>query len=79
MLPYSLDLRHRVAAEEGLETIEEIAERFSVGQSFVKKMLWQKRETGSLEIKKPNSGAPRNRYRKKTLNGFADRSRKNRI
>jgi transposase len=59
MLPYSLDLRERVvgAYQEGLETIEEIAERFAVGQTFVKKMLRQKRETGSLEIKKPRSGA----------------------
>jgi transposase len=59
MLPYSLDLRHRVVAayEEGVETIAEIAERFAVGQTFVKKMLRQKRETGSLAIQKPNSGA----------------------
>ncbi len=58
MLPYSLDLRQRVVAayEQGVETIEEIAERFSVGQTFVKKMLRQKRETGSLEIKERRSG-----------------------
>jgi transposase len=59
MLPYSLDLRERVVAayEAGVETIEEIAERFAVGQTFVKKMLRQKRETGSLAIKKRQSGA----------------------
>lgn len=58
MLPYSVDLRERVVAayQEGLETIEEIAERFAVGQTFVKKMLRQKRETGSLEIKARRSG-----------------------
>lgn len=58
-LPYSLDLRERVVAayQESLETIEEIAERFSVGQTFVKTMLRQKRETGSLEIKEPRPGS----------------------
>jgi transposase len=58
MLAYSLDLRERVVAayEEGLETISEIAERFAVGQTFVKKMLRQKRETGSLEIKERRYG-----------------------
>ena len=58
MLPYSLDLRQRVVAayEQGVETIEEIATRFSVGQTFVKKMLRQKRESGSLEIKDRRPG-----------------------
>lgn len=58
MLPYSLDLRERVVAayEQGLETIAEVAERFAVGQSFVKKMLRQKRETGSLAVKQFNPG-----------------------
>lgn len=58
MLPYSLDLRERVVAahEEGLETIAEIAERFAVGRTFVKKMLRQKRETGSLAIKERRYG-----------------------
>lgn len=62
MLPYSIDLRERVVAayEEGLETIAEIAERFAVGQTFVKKMLRQKRATGSLEIKERRHG-PRKR------------------
>lgn len=58
MLPYSLDLRQRVvsAYEQGVETIAEIATRFSVGQTFVKKMLRQKRETGSLAIKERRPG-----------------------
>lgn len=58
MLAYSLDLRERVVAayEEGGETIGEIAERFAVGQTFVKKMLRQKRETGSLEVKERRYG-----------------------
>lgn len=58
MLPYSLDLRERVVAayEQGVETIAEIAALFSVGQTFVKKMLRQKRETGSLAIKERRPG-----------------------
>ena len=37
------------AYEKGANTIAEIATRFSVGQTFLKKMLRQKRSTGSLE------------------------------
>jgi transposase len=50
MQAYSLDLRERVvsAYERGGGTLAEIAVQFAVGQTFVKKMLRQKRETGSL-------------------------------
>ena len=50
MQAYSLDLRERVvnAYEKGGVTLAEIATQFSVGQTCVKKMLRQKRETGSL-------------------------------
>jgi len=50
MQAYSLDLRQRVvnAYEQGEGSIAEIAEMFSVGQSFVKKMLRQWRATGDL-------------------------------
>jgi transposase len=50
MKAYSLDLRERVVAayEQGRNSIAEVAEQFNVGQTFVKKMLWQKRETGSV-------------------------------
>ena len=63
MQAYSLDLRERVvsAYEKGGATLAEIAARFSVGQTFVKKMLRQKRETGSLERLPQGAGA------KKTL------------
>ena len=59
MRAYSLDLRERVVAayEKGEQSIAEIAARFSVGQTFLKKMLRQKRETGSLECLPPRSGA----------------------
>lgn len=50
MQAYSLDLRERVVAayEKGNESIAEIAAQFSVGETFLKKMLRQKRQTGSL-------------------------------
>jgi len=59
MRAYSLDLRERVVAayEKGNNTIAEIAERYAVGQTFLKKMLRQKRENGSLERLPPRAGA----------------------
>jgi transposase len=59
MQAYSLDLRTRVvsAYKTGANTIAEIAERFSVGQTFLKKMLRQKRETGSLARLPQRAGA----------------------
>jgi transposase len=61
MLAYSLDLRKRVvsAYETGEATIAEIARRFSVGETFVKKMLRQQRETDSLERLPHRAGAKR--------------------
>src|ERR1043165_184996 len=48
MRAYSLDLRQKVVAAVGRgdSTIEEVASAFGVGQTFVKKMLRQHRETG---------------------------------
>ena len=59
MQTYSLDLRERMvrACEQGSATLAEIAARFSVGQTFVKKMLRQKRETGALERLPQGAGA----------------------
>jgi transposase len=59
MHAYSLDLRARVVSvyETGGHTIAGIAQRFSVGQTFLKKMLQQKRETGSLERLPQRAGA----------------------
>ena len=50
MQAYSLDLRQRVvlAYENGRETIQEVAERFLVSRSFIKKMLARKRSTGDI-------------------------------
>ena len=51
MKAYSLDLRQRVVAvyEVGQTTIKEVAERFAVGETFVKKMLKQKRDLGAVQ------------------------------
>jgi len=64
MNAYSLDLRERVVAayEKGDHSIAEIAEQFSVGETFLKKMLRQKRQTGSLMRLPHRAGA------KKVLN-----------
>lgn len=53
----SLDLRERVAAacDEGVETREEVAERFGVSTSFIRKLLARRRSSGSLAAK-PHSG-----------------------
>lgn len=50
MQAYSLDLRQRVvnAYEQGSGSIADIAHMFSVGQSFVKKMIRRWRSTGDL-------------------------------
>ena len=57
MQAYSLDLRQHVvrAYEQGQDSIAEIAERFGVGPTFVKKMLRQHRETGELS-QRPHAG-----------------------
>lgn len=52
MEPYSLDLRQRVVAavEEGDGTIADVAAKFRVGKTFVKKMLRLWREKGALAL-----------------------------
>lgn len=60
MQPYSLDLRERVvkAYEQGKGSIAQIAQMFNVGQTFVKKMLRLKRETGDLSPLPHAGGKP---------------------
>src|SRR5215210_3270871 len=50
MRTYSMDLRERVVAacDEGVDTREEIAERFSVGVSWIRDLMRRRRETGSI-------------------------------
>jgi transposase len=51
MKAYSLDLRQRVVEtyKTGALTIKAVAEQFRVGETFVKKMLRQERETGAVK------------------------------
>jgi transposase len=57
MAAYSMDLRERVVAacDEGIDTRAEIAERFSVSQSWIRRLLQRRRETGSI-APKPRGG-----------------------
>ena len=50
MAAYSMDLRERVAdaCDEGIDTRAEIAERFTVSESWIRRLLQRRRETGSL-------------------------------
>jgi transposase len=68
MRAYSLDLRQKVVAavERGDSTIEEVASAFGVGQTFVKKMLRQHRETGDLSPR-PHGGGQTARLSDKHL------------
>lgn len=60
MRAYSLDLRRRVvrAYEQGQDSIAQLAARFGVGPTFVKKMLRRHRETGDL-APRPRGGGRR--------------------
>jgi len=61
MQAYSLDLRKRVvsAYENGVETILEVAERFEVSDSFIKKLLRRKRTTGEIAPIGHRGGQPK--------------------
>lgn len=58
MAAYSMDLRERVVAacDEGIDTRAEIAERFRVSESWVRRLLQRRRETGSIAPKAPGGG-----------------------
>ena len=57
--PYSVDLRQRVInaceAKEGSQ--RQIAQRFQVSQSFVKRLIYLYRETGTVKPKSHGGGA----------------------
>lgn len=57
---YSRDLRERVVAacDAGSETRAEIAERFTVSESWIRRLLQRRRETGSIEPKPRGGGQP---------------------
>lgn len=61
MKAYSLDLRQRVVEtyKTGMLTIKAVAEQFRVGETFVKKMLRQERETGAVKAYSHGGGRRR--------------------
>jgi transposase len=60
MRPYSTDLRERVVAacDAGGATREQIAARFSVSISWIRKLVRQRRQTGSIEPRPRGGGHP---------------------
>lgn len=58
MKAYSTDLRQRVAAacDAGDATREQIAARFNVSVSWIRKLMSQRRQTGSIEPKPRGGG-----------------------
>ena len=61
MRALSLDLRQRIvgAYDRGEHTQKQVAERFGVSESSVKKLLRQRRETGDIGTRYSNCSAPR--------------------
>jgi transposase len=59
-MAYSMDLRIRVAAarDQGMNTRAEIAEQFSVSESWIRRLLQRRRETDSLAPKPHGGGHP---------------------
>jgi transposase len=60
MAAYSMDLRERVVAacDEGIDTRAEVAERFSVSESRIRRLLQRRREAGSIAPKPRGGGQP---------------------
>lgn len=60
MAAFSMDLRVRVAAacDDGAETRAEIAERFTVSESWIRRLLQRRRASGSLAPKPHGGGQP---------------------
>ncbi len=61
MKAYSIDLRERVVAacDAGDATREQIAVRFSVSVAWIRKLIRQRRETGSIDPKPHGGGHAR--------------------
>src|SRR4051812_19777060 len=60
MQAYSMDLRERVAAacDEGGDTRAEVAERLGVSESWIRRLLQRRRETGSIAPRPHGGGRP---------------------
>jgi transposase len=73
MKSYSLDLRQRVlaAVDEGQLTRGQVAERFSVCTSWIRRLVQRRRQTGSL-APAPHRGGPRPRLHEAHLNRLSE-------
>jgi transposase len=72
MRPYSIDLRQKIveAVDRGGSTLDEIAENFGVGMTFLKKLLRRRRETSSIEpLPQRHGPAPSIDFEKEVLIG----------
>jgi transposase len=57
--PYSLDLRQRVLADcDAGQGTKAVAAKFSVSESWVRRLKQRRRETGSIQPRPPSPGAP---------------------
>jgi transposase len=63
MKTYSMDLRERVVAacDESVDTRAEIAQRFSVSEPWVRRLLQRRREVGSI-APKPHGGGQKSAF-----------------
>src|SRR4051794_2194896 len=61
MKAYSIDLRERVVAacDAGDSSREQVAARFSVSVAWIRKLLRQRRQTGSIAPRPHGGGHPR--------------------
>lgn len=68
MAPYSMDLRERVVrAWDASGDADEVAARFTVSRAWVHRLVQRRRETGSLEPRRPT------KFRSRVLAGQEDR------
>jgi transposase len=60
MAAFSLDLRVRIAAacDAGIDTRAQIAERFAVSESWLRRLLQRRRQTGALAPRPHGGGQP---------------------
>ena len=60
MKAYSMDLRERVvrSCDEKIGTRKEIAELFGVSTAWIRRLLWRRREYGSIAPKPHGGGMP---------------------
>ena len=73
MIAYSMDLRQRVidACDEGVDTHAEIAERFSVSESWIRRLLQRRRDTGSI-APRPHKGGQTPAYDEQAATRLAE-------